>query len=195
MLGPSGCGKTTLLKIMVGLFHPYSGQVLIDGIPIKKYGLTTYRKQIGVVMQEDGLFAGSIADNIAFFDTGTDMEQVSKAAQDAMIHNEIMAMPMKYESLVGDMGSALSGGQKQRIMLARALYRNPKILFMDEGTANLDVATERMVNKSVSSLGITRIIIAHRPETIKSADHVFEIKDGKLSKNHDMLDDVLALNS
>ena len=181
--GPSGCGKTTLMKIMTGLFKPNSGDVLLDGKSLGDYGLTQYRKQIGVVMQEDDLFAGSISENIAFFDPATDMKRVLEAAQAAQIHDEIMAMPMKYESLVGDMGSALSGGQKQRIMLARALYRQPKILFMDEGTAHLDVETERMVNQSIASLGITRIIIAHRPETIKSTDRVLEMKSGKLSKS------------
>jgi len=182
IVGVSGCGKTTLLKIMTGLFRPSGGQVLLGDTPLADYGLTHYRKQIGVVMQEDDLFGGSIAENIAFFDPETDMQRVLGAAQAAMVHDEIMAMPMKYESLIGDMGSALSGGQKQRIMLARALYRQPKILFMDEGTAHLDVATERMVNQSVASLGITRIIIAHRPETIRSADRVMEMQAGVLAE-------------
>jgi ATP-binding cassette subfamily B protein RaxB len=173
IVGQSGCGKTTLMKIMTGLFKPSGGAVLIDGKPINDYGLTAFRKQIGVVMQEDDLFAGSIAENISFFDDSADMQSIIRAAQQAMIHNEIMAMPMNYESLVGDMGSTLSGGQKQRLMLARALYRNPKILFMDEGTAHLDVETERMVNASIASLGITRIIIAHRPETIFAAEKIF----------------------
>ena len=180
LIGSSGCGKTTLLKIMTGLFRPTVGKLLVDDMPLLDYGLTGFRKQIGVVMQEDDLFAGSIAENIAFFDPETDMERVIVAAQQAMIHDEIMAMPMKYESLVGDMGMALSGGQKQRVMLARALYRTPKILFMDEGTAHLDVETERKVNQSVAALGITRIIIAHRPETIRSADKVFEMHNGVL---------------
>ncbi|MEX0298666.1 MAG: peptidase domain-containing ABC transporter, partial [Kordiimonas sp.] len=183
IVGTSGCGKTTLLKIMTGLFKPTGGQVLLDGMSLNDYGLTHYRKQIGVVMQEDDLFAGSIAENIAFFDPETDMARVVETANAAMIHSEIMAMPMKYESLVGDMGAALSGGQKQRIMLARALYRQPKILFMDEGTAHLDVMTEQMVNQSISRLGITRIIVAHRPETIRSAERRLEIFDGKLNEN------------
>ena len=178
--GPSGCGKTTLLKIMTGLFKPDEGQVLLGDASLSDYGLIKYRKHIGVVMQEDDLFAGSISENIAFFDPETDMKRVIAAAQLAQIHNEIMAMPMNYESLVGDMGSALSGGQKQRIMLARALYRQPKILFMDEGTAHLDVETERLVNQSISNLGITRIIIAHRPETIRSAERALEMQDGQL---------------
>ena len=176
--GASGCGKTTLLKIMTGLFAPTNGQVLLDEVPLNTYGLKRFRKQIGVVMQEDDLFAGSIAENIAFFNPETDMQRVIEAAQTAQIHDEIMAMPMKYESLVGDMGAALSGGQKQRIMLARALYRQPKILFMDEGTAHLDVTTERKVSQSIAGLGITRVIVAHRPETIRSADRAVKILDG-----------------
>ncbi len=180
IIGLSGCGKTTLLKVMIGLFKPTEGQVLLGENPITDYGLAPYRKQIGVVMQEDDLFEGSIAENIAFFDPEMDMDRVVQAAQTAIIHDEIMASPMKYESLVGDMGAALSGGQKQRIMLARALYRKPKILFMDEGTAHLDVMTERQVTKSVTKLGITRIIIAHRPETIRSAGRVLELQAGTL---------------
>lgn len=178
--GASGCGKTTLLKVMTGLFKPEKGQVLLDGVCLADYGLQQFRCQIGVVMQEDDLFAGSIAENISFFDQEADMSWIQAAAQAAMIDDEIMAMPMKYESLVGDMGSTLSGGQKQRVLLARALYRKPKILFMDEGTAHLDVAMERRVNSSIAGLGITRIVIAHRPETIQMSEKVYEITDGKI---------------
>ncbi len=184
IIGPSGCGKTTLLKIMTGLFQPSVGQVLIDDRPINEYGLTDFRKQIGVVMQDDDLLTGSISENISFFDSAPERREIMRAAQRAMIHNDIMAMPMGYESLIGDMGSVLSGGQKQRLMLARALYRQPKILFMDEGTAHLDIETERMVNSSVSSLGITRIIIAHRPETIKSVDRVIDFNEIILEKQY-----------
>jgi ATP-binding cassette subfamily B protein RaxB len=182
IIGPSGCGKTTLLKIMTSLFKPTQGQVLLDGKLLSGYGLTHYRKQIGVVMQEDDLFAGSIAENIAFFDPEINIERVKSSAQTAMIHEEVMAMPMQYESLIGDMGSALSGGQKQRIMLARALYRQPKILFMDEGTAHLDVRTEQMICESIKKLGVTRIIIAHRPETIQSANRIFLLSEGRLQE-------------
>jgi ATP-binding cassette subfamily B protein RaxB len=180
--GKSGCGKTTLLKIMTGLFKPSSGKLLVDGMPLDEYGVKCFREQIGVVMQDDDLFAGSISENIGFFDTDLDMSRVISASKSAMIHDEIMAMPMKYESLVGDMGSSLSGGQKQRIMLARALYRKPKILFMDEGTAHLDVDTESQLNHSLSKLGVTLITIAHRPETIRMAEQVMVIRDGTLSE-------------
>ena len=180
-VGASGSGKTTLMKIMLGLFDPTGGRVLADGRALADIGVGEYRRHIGSVMQEDSLFAGSIAENIAFFDSEIDMARVAQAAALACIHREIIAKPMGYETLVGDMGSALSGGEKQRVLLARALYRRPKILFMDEGTSSLDVATERDVGASIRSLGITRIIVAHRPETIRTADRVAALVDGRLA--------------
>lgn len=180
-VGSSGSGKTTLMKIMLGLFEPTAGRVLVDGRPLADVGVGEYRRQVGSVMQEDALFAGSIAENIAFFDSQIDMARVVRVAGLACIHREIIAKPMQYETLVGDMGSALSGGEKQRILLARALYRHPKILFMDEGTSSLDVATERDVNASIKSLGVTRIIVAHRPETIRTANRVVALIDGRLA--------------
>ena len=180
-VGSSGSGKTTLMKIMLGLFEPTAGRVLVDGRPLADVGVGEYRRQVGSVMQEDALFAGSIAENIAFFDSRIDMARVVQVAGLACIHREIIAKPMQYETLVGDMGSALSGGEKQRILLARALYRQPKILFMDEGTSSLDVATERDVNASIRSLGVTRIIVAHRPETIRTANRVVALIDGRLA--------------
>ena len=179
-VGSSGSGKTTLMKIMLGLFEPTAGRVLVDGRTLADIGVGEYRRQVGSVMQEDALFAGSIAENIAFFDPRIDMARVVHAATLACIHREILAKPMRYETLVGDMGSALSGGEKQRILLARALYRQPKILFMDEGTSSLDVATERDVSASIQSLGLTRILVAHRPETIRTADRVAALVDGRL---------------
>ena len=142
-MGPSGGGKTTLLKIMLGLLEPTSGEVLVDGIPLQTIGVRVYREQVAAVMQEDQLLSGSIADNICFFDPGFDHERMVMCAQMAGVHDEIMAMPMAYNSLIGDMGSSLSGGQKQRVLLARALYKAPKILFLDEGTAHLDVEKEQ----------------------------------------------------
>jgi ATP-binding cassette subfamily B protein RaxB len=170
--GPSGSGKSTLLKLMIGLLEPMSGDVLIDGIPLSQFGYKSFHNQIAAVLQDDNLFAGSIADNIALFDERPDQDAVIAAAKAAAIHDEIMATPMQYETLVGDMGSSLSGGQKQRVLLARALYRQPKMLFLDEGTSHMDVANEARVNASVKALGITRIIVAHRLETVASADRV-----------------------
>jgi len=187
--GPSGCGKTTLLKVILGLLEPSSGEVLIDGVPLRVLGHQAFRKSIGVVMQDDQLLSGSIADNICFFDESFELEHMMRCAELAGIHEEICHMPMAYNSLIGDMGTSLSGGQKQRILLARALYRRPRLLFMDEGTSHLDIATERQVTAAVKSLGLTRIIIAHRPETIASASRRLVLCDGDL---HDIQENLLA---
>lgn len=180
LVGPSGGGKTTLMKIMMGLLTPQQGEVHVDGQRLAAYGRQEFRQQIGSVAQDDSLFAGSIAENIAFFDPDLDMERVRTAAEQAAIHADIVAMPMQYESLVGDMGSTLSGGQKQRVLLARALYRRPAILFLDEGTAHLDQRTEAIVNEAVKQLDITRIIVAHRRETIATADRVLVVAGGRV---------------
>lgn len=180
IIGPSGCGKTTLAKILLGLFETDSGKVCVDGIDIRQLGFSEYRKQIAAVMQDDQLLSGSITDNISFFDPQLDMKQVEWASRIASIEHDILSMAMGYNTLVGDMGAALSGGQIQRLLLARALYRKPKILFMDEATSNLDTVLEASVNDAVKKLDITRIIIAHRPETIASADRVIKLQHGKI---------------
>lgn len=167
--GPSGQGKTTLIKISVGLLKPTKGQILIDGVPLQAMGTEVYRKNIGVVMQDDHLLSGTIADNICFFDERFDLEQMTRCAMLAGLHDEIAQMPMAYNSLIGDMGTSLSGGQRQRLLLARALYKKPRILFMDEGTSNLDLEMERHVSRAIQGLGLTRVIVAHRTETINSA--------------------------
>ncbi|WP_262297809.1 peptidase domain-containing ABC transporter [Microvirga sesbaniae] len=179
--GPSGGGKTTLLKIMLGLFRPTQGRVLIDGTPLEDFGVRCFRSQVGVVMQDDQLLSGSIAENIAFFDARIDLERMRECATLAGIDQDIMAMPMNYDTLVGDMGTVLSGGQRQRVLLARALYRGPRILFMDEGTSHLDLDKEREVNRALAGLAITRIVIAHRPETIRAADRIVVLREGRVS--------------
>ncbi|MBT2747330.1 MULTISPECIES: peptidase domain-containing ABC transporter [unclassified Lysobacter] len=178
IVGPSGCGKTTLAKLMLGLLRPSSGAIRIGGVDIHRYGLAAYRELFGAVMQEDVLFAGSIAENIAFFDPAASQEQIEAAARAARIHDDILAMAMGYETLVGDLGQSLSGGQKQRVVLARALYQRPSILLLDEATSHLDVAREHEINREIAALRITRIVIAHRPDTIRSADRVVSLRDG-----------------
>ncbi|MDP1977176.1 peptidase domain-containing ABC transporter [Undibacterium sp.] len=178
LVGPSGCGKTTLCKIILGLLKPTEGEVLIDDIPITQLGIKTYRQLVGTVMQEDVLLAGSIMDNIAFFDSHCDQQRVEECARLAAIHEEISKMPMGYQTLVGDMGSSLSGGQKQRVLLARALYKQPKILALDEATSHLDVNNEHKVNQALGNLQLTRIMVAHRPETINAAERVVSLADG-----------------
>jgi ATP-binding cassette subfamily B protein RaxB len=178
--GPSGGGKSTLLKLLAGLIQPTHGEVLVDGEPLMRLGLDRYRTLIGVVMQDDQLFAGSIANNITFFAERPDPEWMEACAKLAAIHDEILAMPMGYDTLIGDMGTVLSGGQKQRVLLARALYRRPRILLLDEATSHLDIDREKAVNNALRGLPMTRIAIAHRPETIQTADRVVKIVQGKI---------------
>ena len=175
LTGLSGGGKTTLLKLILGLYQPTSGQILVDGQPMSELGIQNWRSQIGVVMQDDKLLSGTIADNISFFDPEMDMKKVVEAAKKAQIHDEIAAIPMNYTAMVGDMGSILSGGQKQRVLLARALYHDPKVLFLDEGTANLDSKTEKIIVEIIAQMPITRVIVAHRPAFIKASDCVLTI--------------------
>jgi ATP-binding cassette subfamily B protein RaxB len=183
VVGPSGGGKTTLVKLMLGLLQPTDGKVLAGGVDIQKLGIDRYRKLVGTVMQDDQLFAGSIADNVSFFDPAPDHAAIEQCARLASVHDDIAAMPMAYNTLIGDMGAALSGGQRQRILLARALYKRPRILFLDEATSALDVQKERAVNEAIRSLKLTRIIIAHRPETIASADRVIVLQGGKVAQD------------
>jgi ATP-binding cassette, subfamily B, bacterial CvaB/MchF/RaxB len=178
--GPSGCGKTTLMKLLLGLIEPTGGEILVGGQPLKQLGLDNYRRLLGTVMQEDALFAGSIADNIAFFDPMLQLEQVMACAQLAAVHREIAGMPMGYQTLVGDIGTGLSGGQKQRILLARALYCNPRLLVLDEATSHLDIWNERAVNEAIRQINLTRVIVAHRPETIRMAERVVVLQGGKV---------------
>lgn len=177
--GPSGGGKSTLVKIILGLLEPESGDVLIDGVPLRQFGYAHYREQVGAVLQDDHLFAGSIADNIALFDEAPDMQRIVGAAAAAAIHDDIARMPMGYETLVGDMGSSLSGGQKQRVLLARALYRQPKLLVMDEATSHLDTSTEERILDLFRQIAITRIVIAHRSAAIASADKRILVAEGR----------------
>ncbi|WP_431287613.1 peptidase domain-containing ABC transporter [Roseateles chitinivorans] len=178
--GPSGAGKTTLLKVMLGLLEPVEGEVRYGGLPLRQLGLKNVRGRIGTVMQEDVLLTGSLADNIAFFDARPDPERVRACASLAQIHEDIAGMPMGYQTLVGDLGSGLSGGQKQRLLLARALYRGPGILALDEATSHLDVARERAVTANLAGLTLTRLMIAHRPDTIAGAQRVVVLEGGAL---------------
>jgi ATP-binding cassette subfamily B protein RaxB len=180
IVGPSGGGKSTLLKLLSGLIKPSHGEILIDGEPLSRIGLENYRTMIGVVMQDDQLFAGSIADNISFFSERPDYERIVQCARRAAVHDDITAMPMGYGTLIGDMGTVLSGGQKQRVVIARALYRQPCILLLDEATSHLDVERERLVNAAFRDLSITRIVIAHRPETIRMSGRVIALEQGRL---------------
>jgi len=179
VIGPSGCGKTTLIKLMLGLLAPTEGEILYGGVPIQQLGIQNYRRVVGAVMQDDALLSGSIAENVSFFDLHHDQARVEQVCDAVGIHADIGRMPMGYRTLVGDLGSALSGGQKQRIVLARALYKNPTVMVLDEATSHLDILTERRVNDALARLSATRIVIAHRPETIASCERVVQIHQGQ----------------
>ena len=167
---------------MMGLIEPSYGQVLIDGKPLAGASLGAWRRRLGSVAQDDMLYAGSLAENIAFFDPAIDLERVVAVARLADIHEAIEAMPMRYETLVGDMGSALSGGQKQRVLLARALYGEPAALFIDEGTAHLDPDAERAVMAALAELPATRVISAHRPGALAPAGRTFFVGGGRVGE-------------
>ncbi|UVM02963.1 peptidase domain-containing ABC transporter [Pseudomonas laurylsulfatiphila] len=178
--GASGSGKSTLINLLLGICKPTHGQIRIAGNELHHLGAENFRSKIGTVMQDDCLFAGSLVDNIAFFEPSPDLDWAMECARKASIHADILSMPMGYNTLVGDMGTVLSGGQKQRVLLARALYKKPDILILDEATSHLDVKCEQQVNDAVRALEVTRIIVAHRSETIASADRVVILEAGRI---------------
>lgn len=180
--GQSGGGKTTLAKLLLGLNQPESGEIRLDGRLANPDLWRAWRAKVGVVAQDDQLLSGTIADNIAFFDPDMDMARVTEAALAARIDDDILRMPMQYLTLVGDMGSTLSGGQRQRVLLARALYRQPQLLLLDEGTANLDEETEREIADLIAALPVTRIVIAHRPALVQRATRHFRVADGAVTE-------------
>jgi len=181
IVGPTGCGKTTLIHLLLGIIVPIKGQIKVDGVDVTEVGAEALRKVAGTVMQDDVLFAGSLADNISFFDCQANHAWIVECAQQAGVHDEILAMPMGYNTLVGDMGSVLSGGQKQRVLLARALYKRPAIVLLDEATCHLNVEKEQELLATIRSLSATRIIVAHRPETIAAVDRVILMGAGKVA--------------
>ena len=180
IVGPSGCGKSTLVNLLLGDLAPTEGTVLVGGTDLQRFGKTAWRRVVGAVLQEDTLFAGTLADNIAFFDPEMDMAKVEGCARFAAIWDDIEHMPMGLQTLVGDMGTSLSGGQKQRVLLARALYKAPRLLVLDEATSALDVMREQQVNHAIAQLGITRIVIAHRPETVAATQRVVALDGGRV---------------
>jgi ATP-binding cassette, subfamily B, bacterial len=180
IVGPTGSGKTTLGMLLLGLYPPSEGEILYDGRPLSELNLRSVRTQFGVVLQESSVFSGPIRQNIALTSPDTPLEEIQNAAEQASIHDEIMKMPMGYETLVSEKGSTLSGGQMQRLALARALLSRPTILLLDEATSHLDVLTEERIDRSLNRLGSTRIVIAHRLSTIRDADCILVVEDGQI---------------
>jgi ABC-type bacteriocin/lantibiotic exporter with double-glycine peptidase domain len=179
IVGRSGAGKSTLARLLVGLYVPTEGRVSYGGVDLRQLEVASLRRQIGVVTQQAHLFGGTIRSNIALADPSLPIEAVIEAAKAACIHDDILAMPMGYDTSLLDRGASLSGGQQQRIALARALVMQPKILVLDEATSQLDAATERAVQDRLATLACTRIVIAHRLSTIINADRILVMDAGR----------------
>jgi len=175
IVGPSGCGKTTLVKVLIGLLDRTEGTLTANGRDVRDWDRGALRGRIGVVLADDQLFVGTIEDNISFFDPKHDASRVRACARAAMIDRDIDAMPMQYNSMVGSLAHALSAGQKQRILLARALYRGPQILFLDEAFDQLDLALESRITDQLRRLKLGVVIVSHRPETVRQVDRVVRL--------------------
>jgi ATP-binding cassette subfamily B protein len=182
IVGRTGCGKTTLLKLLLGLYLPSEGEILYDGRPLSSVDLRSLRRQLGVVLQDGALHCGSIRDNIAFGDRTLSLERVVAAARAACLDEDIDALPMGYDTPLGEGGGGLSGGQRQRLALARALAHDSAILFLDEATSHLDVMTEHAVEQNLRELPCTRVVIAHRLSTVRNAERIVVLEGGTVTE-------------
>ncbi len=180
VVGRTGSGKSTLLQLLLGLRRPSEGDIRIDGTSLNDLDLHALRRQVGVVLQDPVVFSGSIFQNLTFNDPDLTLDQVIQAAQAAELHDEIMAMPMGYDTWLAEGGSGLSGGQRQRLALARALVHQPRLLLLDEATSALDVGTEAAIERNLRSLRCTRVVIAHRLSTILDADQIVHLENGRI---------------
>jgi ABC-type multidrug transport system fused ATPase/permease subunit len=182
LVGSSGSGKSTIVNLLLGLFEPHSGRILVDDVPLPEYGLESWRSAIGVVTQDPFLFHGTVAENILFGRKGFSMDDVVEAAHVANAHDFIAQLPEGYETIVGDRGMKLSGGQQQRVSIARAILRRPQILIFDEATSALDAGSERIIQETMTMLSNQRTVIqiAHRASTIARADKIVVLHEGQI---------------
>lgn len=191
IVGASGSGKTTLIKLMLGYYPVMSGSISIAGRNINEYNLKWWRRHCGVVMQDGVIFSESIARNIAVDDGGIDVDRLEKAARIANIHDYVMSLPLKYNTIIGRDGVGLSQGQKQRILIARAVYKNPDFIFLDEATNALDAKNERAIVENLDEFykGRTVVVVAHRLSTVKNADQIIVLDGGHVVEigNHSTL--------
>jgi len=191
IVGTSGSGKTTLIKLMLGYYPVASGNIEIAGCDIHEYNMKWWRRQCGVVMQDGVIFSESIARNIAVDDGEIDEERLDKAAEIANVKDFVMALPLKYDTIIGKDGMGLSQGQKQRILIARAVYKNPKFIFLDEATNSLDASNERMIVEKLNEFyqGRTVVVVAHRLSTVRNADQIVVLDKGRVVEtgNHETL--------
>jgi ATP-binding cassette subfamily B protein RaxB len=178
--GPSGAGKTTLLRLLAGSLEPHRGRLSYDGMDVRLWDRGVLRRQFGIVLQSDRLFEGSVADNISGFEADADVGRLREAAELAAIWDDIVDLPMAIHTPLSGADGGLSGGQVQRLLLARAIYRRPRILFLDEATSQLDHATERRVIANLGTLGVTSISIAHRHNALAAATRFIDLDNGRV---------------
>lgn len=191
VVGASGSGKSTLVKLLLGFYEPLEGEILIGDRPLDEFNIKWWRAQCGAVMQNGKIFSESIARNIAVEDKDVDTDKLIKAAQMANIYEDIIAMPLRFDTIIGDSGRALSQGQRQRILIARAIYKEPRLLLLDEATNSLDSSNEKVINDNLEEFynGRTAIVIAHRLSTVKNADQILVLEKGTIVErgNHEQL--------
>jgi subfamily B ATP-binding cassette protein MsbA len=184
IVGPSGSGKSTIINLLARFYDPASGEVLVDGFDLRKATVDSFRRQIGIVLQENVLFSGTLEDNLKYGKPEASREQIIAAAQVANAHDFIVSMPDGYSTVVGERGAQMSGGQRQRIAIARAILKNPRILIFDEATSALDLASERLIQQAMERVmqGRTTFIIAHRLSTVQKADQILVMDQGRLAE-------------
>ena len=189
LVGRSGSGKSTLGKLLIGMYLPTAGRVLFDGKDLASLDLPAVRQQMGVVLQEPHLIAGSLRDNIGLASDGASFDEIVDAATKAAIHDDIEKLPMRYETVVTEGGGTFSGGQRQRCVVARALLSSPAVLLLDEATSALDNVSQRVIEMNLSRSSATRIVIAHRLSTVRDADQIVVVERGRVVEHghHDEL--------